>query len=174
MPVTENVSANGRAAPRRRGVLRPLRRVPRRRQAAAVARVLPRVLRVPRHHAAQPAPRAGPGPGVAVDARGDASTASSRSASRRTTSRTCSATSSPTSASRRPPSRSCARRPTSRSCGPSRAGAPSRFVSGTYNDRIAIAAGRLHFREKICVLDSDVPPDSLVLPDLSRANPAPP
>jgi salicylate 5-hydroxylase small subunit len=38
------------------------------------------------------------------------------------------------------------------------------FVSGTYNDRIAISAGRLHFREKICVLDSDVPPDSLVVP----------
>ena len=39
-----------------------------------------------------------------------------------------------------------------------------RFVSGSYNDRISIAAGRLHFREKICVLDSDVPPDSLVYP----------
>jgi salicylate 5-hydroxylase small subunit len=39
-----------------------------------------------------------------------------------------------------------------------------RFVSGTYNDRIAIAAGRLHFREKICVLDSDVPPESLIYP----------
>lgn len=38
------------------------------------------------------------------------------------------------------------------------------FVSGTYNDRIAIAAGRLHFREKICVLDSDVAPHSLVYP----------
>jgi salicylate 5-hydroxylase small subunit len=38
------------------------------------------------------------------------------------------------------------------------------FVSGTYNDRVAISAGRLHFREKICVLDSDVPPDSLVYP----------
>jgi salicylate 5-hydroxylase small subunit len=38
------------------------------------------------------------------------------------------------------------------------------FVSGTYNDRILISAGRLHFREKICVLDSDVPPDSLVYP----------
>ena len=39
------------------------------------------------------------------------------------------------------------------------------FISGSYNDRIAItAAGRLHFREKICVLDSDVPPDSLVYP----------
>src|SRR5262245_15705706 len=38
------------------------------------------------------------------------------------------------------------------------------FVSGTYNDRIQLYAGRLHFREKICVLDSDVPPDSLVYP----------
>jgi len=38
------------------------------------------------------------------------------------------------------------------------------FLSGTYNDRIAITGGRLHFREKICVLDSDVPPDSLVHP----------
>jgi 3-phenylpropionate/cinnamic acid dioxygenase small subunit len=38
------------------------------------------------------------------------------------------------------------------------------FVSGTYNDRIVIAAGRLHFREKICVLDSDIAPDSLVYP----------
>jgi 3-phenylpropionate/cinnamic acid dioxygenase small subunit len=38
------------------------------------------------------------------------------------------------------------------------------FVSGTYSDRVAISAGRLHFREKICVLDSDVPPDSLVYP----------
>ena len=38
------------------------------------------------------------------------------------------------------------------------------FVSGTYNDRIAIAVGRLHFREKICVLDSDVAPHSLVYP----------
>lgn len=38
------------------------------------------------------------------------------------------------------------------------------FVSGTYNDRIAVSAGRLHFREKICVLDSDVAPHSLVYP----------
>ena len=38
------------------------------------------------------------------------------------------------------------------------------FVSGAYNDRIAIADGRLNFREKICVLDSDVPPDSLIYP----------
>jgi 3-phenylpropionate/cinnamic acid dioxygenase small subunit len=38
------------------------------------------------------------------------------------------------------------------------------FVSGTYSDRIMLAAGRLHFREKICVLDSDVPPESLIYP----------
>jgi len=38
------------------------------------------------------------------------------------------------------------------------------FVSGSYSDRIAIASGRLNFREKICVLDSDIPPDSLVYP----------
>ena len=38
------------------------------------------------------------------------------------------------------------------------------FVSGSYSDRIAISAGRLNFREKICVLDSDVPPESMVYP----------
>jgi salicylate 5-hydroxylase small subunit len=38
------------------------------------------------------------------------------------------------------------------------------FVSGSYSDRIAITAGRLNFREKICVLDSDVPPESLIYP----------
>ncbi len=38
------------------------------------------------------------------------------------------------------------------------------FVSGCYDDRIAIAGTRLHFREKLCVLDSDVPPDSLLYP----------
>ena len=38
------------------------------------------------------------------------------------------------------------------------------FVSGAYSDRIAIASGRLNFREKICVLDSDLPPESLVYP----------
>jgi len=38
------------------------------------------------------------------------------------------------------------------------------FVSGTYSDRITLAAGRLHFREKICVLDSDVPPESMIYP----------
>lgn len=38
------------------------------------------------------------------------------------------------------------------------------FISGYYSDRISITAGRLHFREKICVLDSDIPPESLVYP----------
>ena len=38
------------------------------------------------------------------------------------------------------------------------------FLSGCYNDRIAIAGSRLTFKEKLCVLDSDVPPDSLVYP----------
>ena len=38
------------------------------------------------------------------------------------------------------------------------------FVSGCYDDRIAIAGSRLHFREKLCVLDSDVPPESLLYP----------
>ncbi|HEY6240604.1 MAG TPA: nuclear transport factor 2 family protein [Burkholderiales bacterium] len=38
------------------------------------------------------------------------------------------------------------------------------FVSGSYDDRIAIAGARLTFREKLCVLDSDVPPESLLYP----------
>jgi 3-phenylpropionate/cinnamic acid dioxygenase small subunit len=38
------------------------------------------------------------------------------------------------------------------------------FVSGYCDDRIAIAGRRLHFREKLCVLDSDVPPESLHYP----------
>ena len=38
------------------------------------------------------------------------------------------------------------------------------FLSGTYSDRIAISSGRLNFREKICVLDSDIPPEPLVYP----------
>ncbi len=39
------------------------------------------------------------------------------------------------------------------------------FVSGSYSDRIAITAGnRLHFKEKLCVFDSDLPPESLVYP----------
>jgi hypothetical protein len=37
-------------------------------------------------------------------------------------------------------------------------------VSGCYNDRISIAGSRLTFKEKLCVLDSDVPPDLLVYP----------
>jgi 3-phenylpropionate/cinnamic acid dioxygenase small subunit len=38
------------------------------------------------------------------------------------------------------------------------------FVSGYYDDRIAVSGKRLHFRERLCVLDSDVPPESLVYP----------
>jgi 3-phenylpropionate/cinnamic acid dioxygenase small subunit len=38
------------------------------------------------------------------------------------------------------------------------------FVSGCYDDRITIAGSRLHFREKLCVLDSDVPPESMLYP----------
>jgi 3-phenylpropionate/cinnamic acid dioxygenase small subunit len=38
------------------------------------------------------------------------------------------------------------------------------FVSGSYSDRVAITDGRLNFREKLCVLDSEVPPDSLIYP----------
>jgi 3-phenylpropionate/cinnamic acid dioxygenase small subunit len=38
------------------------------------------------------------------------------------------------------------------------------FVSGYYDDRIAIAGGRLTFREKLCVLDSEIPPESLLYP----------
>jgi salicylate 5-hydroxylase small subunit len=38
------------------------------------------------------------------------------------------------------------------------------FVSGSYSDRIALTSGRLNFREKICVLDSDIPPDALIYP----------
>jgi 3-phenylpropionate/cinnamic acid dioxygenase small subunit len=38
------------------------------------------------------------------------------------------------------------------------------FVSGYYSDRIALNNGRLNFREKLCVLDSDVPPESLIYP----------
>jgi 3-phenylpropionate/cinnamic acid dioxygenase small subunit len=38
------------------------------------------------------------------------------------------------------------------------------FVSGCYDDRIMIAGSRLHFREKLCVLDSDVPPESMLYP----------
>jgi len=38
------------------------------------------------------------------------------------------------------------------------------FLSGVYNDRIALIDGRVNFTEKICILDSDVPPGSLVYP----------
>jgi 3-phenylpropionate/cinnamic acid dioxygenase small subunit len=38
------------------------------------------------------------------------------------------------------------------------------FASGQYSDRVTISSGRLSFKEKICVLDSDVPPESLVYP----------
>lgn len=38
------------------------------------------------------------------------------------------------------------------------------FVSGYYSDRVALSNGRLNFKEKLCVLDSDVPPASLVYP----------
>jgi salicylate 5-hydroxylase small subunit len=38
------------------------------------------------------------------------------------------------------------------------------FASGSYSDRVAVTDGRLNFREKLCVLDSDVPPDSLIYP----------
>jgi 3-phenylpropionate/cinnamic acid dioxygenase small subunit len=38
------------------------------------------------------------------------------------------------------------------------------FVSGYYDDRVAIAGSRLTFREKLCVLDSDIPPESLLYP----------
>jgi 3-phenylpropionate/cinnamic acid dioxygenase small subunit len=42
---------------------------------------------------------------------------------------------------------------------------PTEFlVSGAYNDRIAVIGGRLNFREKLCILDSDVPPESMVYP----------
>lgn len=38
------------------------------------------------------------------------------------------------------------------------------FVSGSYQDRIAVSGRRLSFSEKLCLLDSDVPPESLVFP----------
>lgn len=38
------------------------------------------------------------------------------------------------------------------------------FVSGNYQDRIEVNGGRLNFSEKLCVLDSDVPPESLIYP----------
>lgn len=38
------------------------------------------------------------------------------------------------------------------------------FASGLYDDRLAISGSRLNFKEKLCVFDSDVPPESLVYP----------
>jgi 3-phenylpropionate/cinnamic acid dioxygenase small subunit len=38
------------------------------------------------------------------------------------------------------------------------------FVSGYYSDRIALNDGRLNLREKFCILDSDIPPESLIYP----------
>ena len=38
------------------------------------------------------------------------------------------------------------------------------YVSGYYLDRVAVSVSRLHFKEKLCVLDSDAPPESLVYP----------
>ena len=38
------------------------------------------------------------------------------------------------------------------------------FVSGSYLDRITVIRRRPYISEKLCLLDSDVPPDSLDLP----------
>jgi 3-phenylpropionate/cinnamic acid dioxygenase small subunit len=38
------------------------------------------------------------------------------------------------------------------------------LASGQYADRVAVAGGRFNFREKVCVLDSDVAPRDLVYP----------
>jgi 3-phenylpropionate/cinnamic acid dioxygenase small subunit len=38
------------------------------------------------------------------------------------------------------------------------------FVSGYYVDRVVMSGQRLSFREKICVLDSEIPPLALVYP----------
>ena len=38
------------------------------------------------------------------------------------------------------------------------------FASGVYSDRLTLIDGRLNFKEKLCVLDSDLPPESLVYP----------
>jgi salicylate 5-hydroxylase small subunit len=38
------------------------------------------------------------------------------------------------------------------------------YVSGFYQDRVAVAGRRLNFREKLCVLDSEIPPTALVYP----------
>jgi 3-phenylpropionate/cinnamic acid dioxygenase small subunit len=38
------------------------------------------------------------------------------------------------------------------------------FVSGYYLDRVAVLGRRLNFKEKLCVLDSDIPPEGLAYP----------
>ncbi len=38
------------------------------------------------------------------------------------------------------------------------------FLCGYYLDRVAVAGTRLNFREKLCVLDSEVAPQALVYP----------
>ncbi len=38
------------------------------------------------------------------------------------------------------------------------------FLSGYYLDRVAVSAGRFNFKEKLCVLDSEVMPQSFVYP----------
>jgi 3-phenylpropionate/cinnamic acid dioxygenase small subunit len=38
------------------------------------------------------------------------------------------------------------------------------LASGQYSDRVAVTAGRFNFREKACVLDSEVAPRDLVYP----------
>jgi hypothetical protein len=38
------------------------------------------------------------------------------------------------------------------------------LAAGQYADRVAVAAGRFNFREKVCVLDADVAPRDLVYP----------
>ena len=38
------------------------------------------------------------------------------------------------------------------------------FLSGYYLDRVAVSVSRLHFREKLCVLDAEIAPESLVHP----------
>jgi len=38
------------------------------------------------------------------------------------------------------------------------------FASGHYNDRIEVAGRRLNFKDKLCVLDSDSPPELLIYP----------
>ena len=38
------------------------------------------------------------------------------------------------------------------------------LASAQYSDRVAVAGGRFNFREKLCVLDSDIAPGDLVYP----------